>query len=94
MQVNIKFDTEKESVDDLKRLINSLQELVAQREKITTIPKPMQSFVSQPQTPIQAPVQPQAPKPTSGQTAGGGKIMDYDPAIGDLLSKFASGSKY
>ena len=92
MQVNIKFDTEKESVDDLKRLITSLQELVAQREKMGAA-KPMQSFVSQPQPQVQAPVQ-QAPKPSDGHTSGGGRIMEYDPSVADLLSKFASGSKY
>ena len=35
MQVSIKFDTEQESIDDLKRLVTSLQDLISQREKKT-----------------------------------------------------------
>ena len=91
MQVNIKFDTEKESVDDLKRLVNSLQELIAQREKNPTPTNTIPNMQLRPMT-TQSP-QPQ-PKPSGTQTSGGGRIMEYDPAIGDLLSKFASGSKY
>ncbi len=89
MQVNIKFDTEKESLDDLKRLVQSLQQLIEQREKGgLTLPK---TIVSQPviQAPVQQPVA--QPKPNGSHTSGGGRIMDYDPAISDLLSKFASG---
>ena len=90
MQVNIKFDTEKESVDDLKRLVASLQDLINQREKApSSAPvhanKP-QAFVSQPAQQVQ---QANASKQT--HTTGGGRIMEYDPAVGDLLSKFASG---
>ena len=90
MQVQIKFDTEKESIDDLKRLISSLQDLVKQRETMPTA----QVHVSAPQPVMQQPQAPQQPKPAGGHTSGGGRIMDYDPNIGDLLSKFASGDKY
>lgn len=90
MQVQIKFDTEKESLDDLKRLVNSLQELIAQREKTPT-QAPQQVY--QPQT-YNVQQQPATPKPQGSHTAGGGRIMDYDPSVGDLLSKFASGNKY
>ncbi|MFA4886623.1 MAG: hypothetical protein WC595_00250 [Candidatus Nanoarchaeia archaeon] len=93
MQVNIKFDTEKETLDDLRRLVASLQDLISQREKIESTPgfRPaMQSI--QMTSPVQN-VQQSPPRPVSnsGQTSGGGKIMEYDPAVGDLLSKFASG---
>ena len=85
MQVQIKFDTEKESLDDLKRLVSSLQDLINQREN---------SVVSQGRqavSPQQIMPQPVQANPVSGNTSGGGRIMEYDPAVGDLLSKFASG---
>ena len=92
MQVNIKFDTEKETLDDLRRLVSSLQDLITQREKFESTPgfrpavQPIQMT-----SPVQN-VQQSPPRPAnSGQTSGGGKIMEYDPAVGDLLSKFASG---
>ena len=87
MQVSIKFDTEKESLDDLKRLVASLQDLIHKREKTPSMQAPVQHS---PQ-PMQQPVQPAPQKPAGSHTSGGGRIMDYDPAIGDLLSKFASG---
>ena len=93
MQVNIKFDTEKETLDDLRRLVSSLQDLISQREKIESAPgfRPATQPI-QMTSPVQN-VQQSPPRPAnnSGQTSGGGKIMEYDPAVGDLLSKFASG---
>ena len=86
MQVNIKFDTEKESVDDLRRLVASLQDLINQREKMPATSVQMQRPMQ-----VQAPVSQAPPRPSGSHTTGGGKIMEYDPAIGDLLSKFASG---
>ena len=83
MQVDIKFDTEKESVDDLKRLITSLQDLVNQREKMIASGVHVAPQVQVPQV--------QQPKPSGTHTSGGGRIMEYDPAVGDLLSKFAPG---
>ena len=93
MQVNIKFDTERETLDDLRRLVSSLQDLISQREKMQSMPgfKPVMS----PPVPVSSSVpnvQQSPPRPANGgQTSGGGKIMEYDPAVGDLLSKFASG---
>ncbi len=38
MEVKIAFDTEKESVEDLKKLVANLQELIQQREHRKIIP--------------------------------------------------------
>ncbi len=90
MQVSIKFDTEKESLDDLKRLVGSLQELITKREQNKVVVP--QATVTQMQQPMPQPVQQSLkPQQASSHTTGGGRIMEYDPAVGDLLSKFAMG---
>lgn len=95
MEVKISFDTEKESTDDIKRLIIALQDLVSKREKSVTLGNPLTTAnVTRPsQVPmssneaVQQTVQ-QAPK--SGQTNGGGRVVPYTD-MSDILSKIACG---
>ena len=80
MEVKISFDTEKESVDDLKRLIAALQDLISKREKGNSLGNPLaNSNVTRPsQIRVEQPVQAQpAQVQTSGQTSGGGRIIPY-----------------
>ncbi len=93
MEVKISFDTEKESVDDLKRLIAALQDLISKREKAGSLGNPLAaSNITKPsQVKIESsqPQQTQAPS-TSGQTSGGGRVVPYED-MSHLLSKIASG---
>ena len=94
MEVKISFDTEKESVEDLKGLIAALQDLISKREKAGSLGNPLAtstitrpSQVSMPSSQLQ-----QTRVPTSGQTTGGGRVIPYEDTS-ELLSKLASGGK-
>ena len=97
MEVKISFDTEKESVEDLKRLVMALQDLISKREKGNSLGNPLAtSNVTRPsQVKVEAPVQtqPQVKVPASGQTSGGGRVIPYED-MSDVLSKIVSGRKY
>ncbi len=95
MEIKISFDTEKESIDDLKKLIISLQDLIAKREKASSLDNPLATStltkpsqvklgVQQPQTNVQI-------KP--GLTNGGSRVIPYEDMSG-ILSKIVSGKKY
>ncbi len=71
MQVSIKFDTEKENLEDLKRLVVSLQDLIKQRESGVIVSQPNQ--IKQPE-----------PAVKTGNTAGGGRIIPYEDMSGQL----------
>ncbi len=43
MEVKISFDTEKESVEDLKRLVSALQDLISKKEKSSSLGNPLTS---------------------------------------------------
>ena len=88
MEVKISFDTEKESIEDLKRLIASLQDLIAKREKSDSLGNPLTAS-SMPK-PVQVKAETPAQPAASGQTTGGGRVVPYED-MSSLLSKIASG---
>ncbi|GEM_PF-1659484 len=93
MEVKISFDTEKESVDDLKKLVGALQDLIAKREKSAHLGNPFSASVTSPTQirtePAPAVQQTLKPAPT-GQTSGGGRVVPYED-MSKMLSKLASG---
>ena len=90
MEVKITFDTEKESVEDLHRLIGALQDLVAKKEKAVALGNPMATNTIT--RPAQVHVQQTQHVPASGQTAGGGRVIPYQD-ISNLMEKVLSGKK-
>lgn len=97
MEVKISFDTEKESIDDLKRLVITLQDLIEKKEKSSSLANPLasQSVKIPSQIKIEKIEVQQTTQPVQagGQTAGGGKIIPYEDMSG-TLSKIISGKKY
>ncbi len=97
MEVKISFDTEKESIEDLKRLVGALQDLITKREKGNSLGNPLSASnvtrPSQVKVEAQAQTQPQVQVPTGGQTSGGGRVIPYEDMSG-VLSKIVSGRKY
>lgn len=92
MEVKISFDTEKESVDDIKKLIFALQDLVNKREKISSTNNSM-THASKPQNIQVQAVQTQSLQSqpnSSGQSAGGSKFTPYID-MSDTMSKIFSG---
>ena len=63
MEVQIKFDTEKESIEDLKGLVAALQDLIKKRES---------------GQPVNNASQIKEPEVKAGQTSGGGRIIPYE----------------
>ena len=92
MEVKISFDTEKESVDDLKRLVGALQDLISKREKSNSLGNPLaSSSITRPaQVSVPQPQVQQTQSVSSGQTAGGGRVTPYED-MSHLLSKIAQG---
>ncbi len=90
MQVQISFDTEKESLEDLKKLAMAIQDLVAEREKQCGMaPSQPQANNQQLQTHNCQPQQcqqPQKPIPKDGKTAGGGRVVPYDESMSNMMS--------
>ena len=95
MDVKISFDTEKESLDDLRRLVAALQDLISKREKSASLGNPLStSNVTRPsQIQVQQSTQPQQQASANGQTSGGGRVIPYED-MSNILSKLASGRKY
>ncbi len=95
MEVKISFDTEKEKIEDLKRLIASLQDLIEKREKSSSLGNPLAASVLK--KPSQVKIEVQQPQPNvqvkSGLTNGGGRVIPYEDMSG-VLSKIVSGRKY
>ncbi len=94
MDVKISFDTEKESVEDLKRLVVALQDLISKREKVSSLGNPLAaSNVTRPsQVHVQPSHQSQPQVPAGGQTTGGGRVVPYED-MSHLLSKLAAGRR-
>ncbi|MBU2638105.1 MAG: hypothetical protein KJ955_03975 [Nanoarchaeota archaeon] len=76
MQVQISFDTEKESLDDLKKLIAGLQQIVDERNSGQNHAQPQQAQ----QKPVQK----------EGKTAGGGRVVPYEDLSGMMDKIFSS----
>lgn len=95
MQVQLSFDTEKESLDDLKKLAMAIQDMIAEREKQCGI-APSQTTNQQPQANSYQPQQfQQAPKPIpkDGKTSGGGRVVPYDDNISNMMSSLLYSGK-
>lgn len=94
MEVKISFNTEKENVDDLKRLVIALQDLIQKREKVSSLGNPLAtSNITRPsQIRVESTQQPQVQVPAGGQTNGGGRVVPYED-MSNLLSKLASGRR-
>ncbi|MSR85972.1 hypothetical protein EXS74_01085 [Candidatus Woesearchaeota archaeon] len=82
MQVNLSFDTESEKVDNLKKLVEALEQLIASREGRT-----YQAGQKQTST-VAAPVE---PKPVNSQTAGGCRVIPYEDMSGKMANIFSGG---
>ncbi len=94
MEVKITFDTEKESVEDLNRLIAALQDLVEKKVKAVTLGNPLASLSVTKPAQAQQPQQTQQQRnvPAGGQTAGGGRVIPYQD-ISNLMDKVLSGKR-
>ena len=100
MEVKISFDTEKESVADLKGLVKALQDLINKKEGTTkpitqTIQEKPQPQI-QPNTthfsnPVPKPIE-ATPQNKEGRTTGGSNYIGYKD-MSDVLSRIASGQK-
>lgn len=96
MQVQISFDSEKESLDDLKKLAMAIQDMISEREKQCGIVSQPQTTNQQPQANSYQPQQfQQAPKPVAkeGKTAGGGRVVPYDDNISNMMASLLYSGK-
>lgn len=77
MQVNLSFDTEKDSVDEFKKLLNYIEQIIADKEGVTV----------QQKAPEQRPVSSPAPqKPAPAKTSGGCRVVPYQDLSNELFS--------
>ncbi|MDI6736988.1 MAG: hypothetical protein QME12_00545 [Nanoarchaeota archaeon] len=93
MQVQISFDTEKESLDDLKKLAMAIQDMISKRERqcgmAPSQPAQQQQQSYQPQQFQQTP----KPAPKEGKTAGGGRVVPYDDNLSNMMSSLLYSGK-
>lgn len=82
MQVNLSFDTENEKVDNLKKLVEALEQLIASREGRSYQP-------GQRQAPAVAAAPAEQQKPANSQTAGGCRVIPYEDMSGKMSSLFS-----
>ncbi|MBT3323700.1 hypothetical protein HN681_00705 [archaeon] len=68
MQVKISFDTENESLDNLKKLVEALQKLIAHREG----------------KPISQETKKEEPKKNVSKTGGGCRVIPYEDMSGKM----------
>jgi len=102
MEVRITFDTEKESLNELKRLVASLQDLIKKREKSQVLNNPLTTNSIKTPSQIKLEEQQKVEANTSinqfsssdQRTTGGGRVIPYDKNISDSLAKILSGRKY
>ena len=97
MQVQLSFDTDKESLEDLKKLAMAIQDMISEREKqLGMAPSQPPANSQQPQANNYQPQQyPQTPKPTpkEGETAGGGRVVPYDDNLSNMMSSLLYSGK-
>ena len=92
MLVNLKFDTEKEDVEDLKKLYKWVGDLLAKRgvgvEAKTPVGKALQENVSsQGSVPSSQELKEKKESEKKPErTAGGCRYVDYDDKVGDMVS--------
>lgn len=80
MQVNLSFDTENEKVDNLKKLVEALEQLIAHREG-RSYQAGQKTSVS-----VSAPIEQKA---ASDKTAGGCRVIPYEDMSGKMSSLFS-----
>ena len=68
MQVKISFDTENESLDNLKKLVEALQKLIVHREG----------------EPISQETKKEEPKKVASRTGGGCRVIPYEDMSGKM----------
>ncbi len=76
MQVNLSFDTEKEDVDNLKKLVDALQQLICSR-------------TGQSYQPQQVAAKPAEQKPAPSQTSGGCRVIPYEDMSSKVANIFS-----
>lgn len=79
MQVNLSFDTENEKVDNLKKLVEALEQLIAHREG-----RSYQPGQKQVQTATVA-----VEQKTVDKTSGGCRVIPYEDMSGKMSSLFS-----
>jgi hypothetical protein len=94
MQVNISFDTEREKIENLKKLVSAVQELISHREGKPI--NPIQSQISKPiaqQIPrgIEKPITQQSS--AKAKTSGGCRVIPFEDMT-DQMAKIFSGKRY
>ena len=90
MEVKISFDTEKESLEDLKKLVDALQDLITKREKNPNLTNTVINTTSQQRTDNIKQNNPAQQAISNSQTGGGGKLIPYEDMT-DTMSKIFSG---
>ncbi len=92
MEVRISFDTEKESVEDLKRLIVALQDLITRKEKAISLGNPMAtSNITRPAQVKVEPIKAEEKKVTPENYTGSGKIIPFEDLSGTVSKIFSNG---
>ncbi|HIH15052.1 MAG TPA: hypothetical protein HA360_04135 [Nanoarchaeota archaeon] len=81
MQVNLSFDTESEKVDNLKKLVEALEQLIASREGRTYQP----GQKTQPAS-VAAPIEQKA---APDKTSGGCRVIPYEDMSGKMANIFS-----
>jgi hypothetical protein len=79
MQVNLSFDTEKESLENLQKLVDALNQLISSRggNPHQNLANVATSMSSQPQ------------KPVPDKTTGGCRVIPYEDMSGKMTSIFS-----
>lgn len=80
MQVNLSFDTEKESLENLQKLVDALNQLIASRGG-----NPHQNLANV----ATSMSQPQQQKPMPDKTSGGCKVIPYEDMSGKMANIFS-----
>ncbi len=92
MEVKICFDTEREDINDLKRLVVALQDLISRREKASSLGNPLASSTIT--KPSQIKIESQQPKEEKkldqATYSGHCRIVPYEDMSGEV-SKIFSG---
>jgi len=81
MDVHIKFNTEKESIENLKKLVDALQQLIVHRGGTVS-------------TPIQVKEEKKEVKKVPKRTAGGCRVVQFDEDMSDKMSQLLFGRRY
>ena len=96
MQVNLSFDTENEKLDNLKKLVDALNQLISNREGRPVQQAPSMSTAAASGMPAQIQVQaaPVQQRPQGEQkTNGGCRVIPYED-MSNKMSGIFSGRRY